>query len=74
MSIAQSQDVLQFEVRELIAEGDKVVVLGFENWKVKSTQKDFKTDWVHIYTIRGAEIIAVSIFGTTNVLADYQKD
>ena len=48
----QAQEAQQFEPREFIAEGDKVVVTGHSIWKVKATGKTYENPWVHIFTIK----------------------
>lgn len=74
VAISETQDPLQFEAKDFIADGDKVVVLGLERWKVKSTQKTFEANWVHVYTIKDAEITTVQILtNMTDVLAAYQN-
>lgn len=44
--------MLRFELREFIAEGDKVVVLGDAAWQVKATGRRFDTPWVRVFTLR----------------------
>jgi len=45
-SLADAQEVKQFELREVIAQGDKVVALAL-HWRVKSTGREFAADWAH---------------------------
>lgn len=56
-SLADSQDVLSFEPREFVAQGDKVVVLGTYNWRVKTTGRDWAGDWAHVFTVRDGQIV-----------------
>ena len=55
--MARDQEVLEFEPREFIAQGDKVVSLGNYRWRVKDTGREFKSDFVHIFTIRDGKIV-----------------
>jgi ketosteroid isomerase-like protein len=55
-SLAQSQTAQEFEPREYICQGDKVVVLGNQRWTVNSTGKAYRDDWAHVFTIRDGKI------------------
>ncbi len=41
---------LRFEPREFVAQGNKVVVLGHYQWRVKATGKEYASDFVHVCT------------------------
>ena|SRR2546428_13733723 len=72
--VARDQDVIEFEPREFVAQGDKVVVLGNYRWQVKDTNREFATDFVHIFTVRDGKIVAFrEHFDTAVVAAAYQK-
>jgi len=51
-SVGSTQDSLNFEPRELIAEGDRVIALGSYTWRVKATDREFTCDFAHAWTIR----------------------
>jgi ketosteroid isomerase-like protein len=51
-SVNDSQEVITFEPRELIAEGDRVVALGSYSWRVKANGREFGCDFAHVWTIR----------------------
>jgi len=73
-SLAESQDALQFEPQELIAEGDKVVSLGQYRWRVKATGREYGGDWVHVFTIRDGKIAGFQEYmDTAAAAAAYQK-
>ena len=55
-SLAEAQDVLSFNPQEFVAQGDKVVVLGDYSWRVKSTGREFGSDWVHVWTVRNGKL------------------
>ena|SRR5205085_4841322 len=55
-SLADSQDVLSFEPREFVAQGDKAVALGTYNWRVKRTGCEYGGDWAHVFTVRDGRI------------------
>src|SRR5712692_3182890 len=73
-TVARDQEVLEFEPREFVAQGDKVVSLGHYKWRVKDTGREFATDFVHIFTVRDGKIAAFrEHFDTAAVAAAYQK-
>src|SRR5689334_17617194 len=43
-TVARDQDVLRFEPREFVAQGDKVISLGDYKWRVRDTGREFATD------------------------------
>ena len=46
-----------FELREFVAEGDQVVVLGDYAWTVKATGRPFKSNFAHVATVRDGKIV-----------------
>ncbi len=63
--VDQSQQALQFEPREYIAQGDKVVALGHYAWSVKATDRVFESDWAEVFTIRDGKICGFREFAHT---------
>jgi len=45
--------VLELRPTEMVAQGDKVVVLGTFRGRAVPTGREWTTDFVHVYTIRG---------------------
>ena len=73
-TVARDQEVLEFEPTESVAQGDKVVSLGHYKWRVKETGREFESDFVHVFTIRGGKIVAFrEHFDSAVVAAAYQK-
>jgi len=73
-TVARDQDVLEFVPREFIAQGDQVVSLGNYRWRVKDTGREFKSDFVHIFTIRDGQIAGFrEHLDTAAAAAAYQK-
>jgi ketosteroid isomerase-like protein len=73
-SVAANQDVLQFEPRDFIAQGDRVVSLGDYEWRVKDTGREFASDFAHVFTIRDGKVVAFKeYFDSAVVAAAYQK-
>jgi ketosteroid isomerase-like protein len=73
-TLARDQEVIEFEPREFVAQGDKVVSLGHYKWRVKDTGRKYISDFVHIFTVREGKIVAFrEHFDTAVVAAAYQK-
>ena len=47
--VAQNLDFIEFSPREMIEQGDIVVVIGTSSARVEKTGKTIKDDWVHIF-------------------------
>jgi ketosteroid isomerase-like protein len=72
--MAELQEVLNFEPREFIAQGDKVVVVGTYSFRVKGTRQDFTSDWAHMFTVQNGKISRFQEFSdTAKVVAAYQR-
>jgi hypothetical protein len=48
--VGEHSENIHFEPRETIAQGNKVVVLGNYHWRIKSTGKEYQSDFVHVCT------------------------
>lgn len=63
-------DIQRFEPREFIAQGDRVIVLGSETARVRTTGKVVELDWVHVFAMRNRKVIAFQeFFDTAAVVA-----
>jgi uncharacterized protein len=72
--IDENQEPLSFEPRETIAQEDKVASLGAYHWRVKSTGREFRSDFCHLFTIRDGKISAFHEFTDTAAAANaYRK-
>ncbi len=54
--LAQAEDITDFEPREFIAQGDRVVVLGRSTATVRSTGRHYSTEWVHVCTVKDGKM------------------
>ena len=54
--LGETVEFQQFEPREFVAQGDTVVVLGFERNLIKPTGRTFEQEWAHVYTLRDGKI------------------
>lgn len=70
----ESEETTQFEVREYIAQGDRVVALGKYGATVKATHRSYASDWVHIFTVKNDKITSfVEFFDNALATRAYQK-
>jgi ketosteroid isomerase-like protein len=58
---------------EFLAQGDKVIVLGNERMRVKSNGQSYKTDWVHVWTVRRGKVAAFAEYTDTEVIVEVFK-
>lgn len=73
-ALDEAENITLFEPSEFITEGDKVVVLGKIAATVKSTNRSYETDWVHIMTVRDGKITNfLEFFDSAAVTQAFQK-
>ena len=61
--MGENQEVLEHDVTDFIASGDKVVAVGFIRARVKKTGNEVASDWAQIWTLRGGLVSAWKVFG-----------
>ena len=57
------------EPSEYVAQGDRVLVVGFAKGKVKATNKPFKDDWIFAITVRNGKVANIREYIDTQALA-----
>lgn len=57
------------EPPEFIAQGDRVVVVGFATGRIKATNKSFEDHWVFAITVRNGKLANVREYVDTQALA-----
>ena len=57
------------EPREFIAQGDRVLVVGFARGKIKATNKTFEDDWIFAITVRDGRLTNIREYIDTQALA-----
>jgi ketosteroid isomerase-like protein len=55
--------------REFVAQGDRVLVVGFASGKVKATNKPFEDDWIFAITVRDGRLTSIQEYIDTQALA-----
>lgn len=61
-------DILRFEPKEFVAQGDLVVVLGDDTSRVKATGKSVEFEWSHAFTVRDGKVVAFKEYGDVSAL------
>lgn len=64
-TLAGAIDILKFEPREFIAQGNKVVVLGEGRSRVKGQNEEFDDRWVDVLTVENGKITRYERYGDT---------
>jgi ketosteroid isomerase-like protein len=54
--VAATEDFQQFEPREFVAQGDKVVAIGHYRAVTKPTGRGFESDFVMVFTLRDGKV------------------
>jgi ketosteroid isomerase-like protein len=57
------------EPREFVAQGDRVLVVGFAKGKIKATNKTFEDDWIFAITVRDGRLTNIREYIDTQALA-----
>ena len=68
-AIGKAADIDKFEPLHFIAQGDRVIVLGRESVRVRSTKRPYSTEWAHSFTLRDGKISAFREYTDTNRIA-----
>jgi ketosteroid isomerase-like protein len=54
--IGETSETLKFEPQEYVANGDRVVALGVQDLRAKSTGKIARVDWAIDFTVRNGKV------------------
>ena len=57
------------EPREYVAQGDRVLVVGFARGKIKATNRTFEDHWVFAITVRDGKLASIREYVDTQALA-----
>jgi ketosteroid isomerase-like protein len=64
-ALSGAMDLLKYEPREFIAQGNKVVVLGESRYRVKGQKDEFDERWVDVLTVENGKITRYEQYGNT---------
>jgi ketosteroid isomerase-like protein len=70
MAFSQGVETSGMEVREFIAQGDKVVVLGQHTGRVRATGRSYDLNWAQVYTVREGKVAALHSYHDTYLVAE----
>ena len=57
------------EPREFVAQGDRVLVVGFARGTIKATNKTFEDNWIFAITVRDGKLTSIREYIDTQALA-----
>lgn len=67
--VAQHLAIEEFTLRQVIGQGEMVVVVGYERGKVKATGRSYEGEWAHFFTFKAGQVVAFKEFSNTAALA-----
>ncbi len=65
-NIVSNVDILDFKVNKMVADGNTVIVLGFEKQKIKKNGKILEQKWVQVYTVENGLITRMEEYANTD--------
>jgi uncharacterized protein len=66
----ESLEPRQFELRDFIAQGNKVVVLGYQRGQTKPTGRPYEIEFVHLWSVRDGKFTESWVFNDTAALVE----
>ena len=69
-SLGDTQEARQLELREHVAQDDRVVALGHYAWHVKATGKVWESDFAHVLSVRDGKLTRFQEYTDTAALGD----
>ena len=68
-------DVLEQKIKSFVEGEDKVIVIGYEHMKVKKTGLEYKSNWVHLYTLADGKVVEFEEFiDTAELVVAFNSD
>lgn len=68
--LSEETEILDFQPREFVADGDRVLVVGSERAKVRATNRTVELGWIMSFTVRGGKLAIFREYTDTKALAD----
>lgn len=66
---SETMETSFMEPREFVAQGDRVLVVGFATGKVKATNKTWEDHWIFAITVRNGKLTSIREYVDTQALA-----
>lgn len=72
--LGESSQATRFDIKECVAEGDKVVVIGEASWLVKAG-RSYEVPWTHLITMRDGKVASFeTIYDNTTAERAFSAD
>jgi ketosteroid isomerase-like protein len=72
-TLSETQEVVSFEPRQFVAQGNTVVALGRYAFRVKTSRQQFESDWAHVFAIENGKITKFQEFTDTAAVASAHR-
>jgi ketosteroid isomerase-like protein len=66
---SEKMETSVMELHEYVAQGDRVLVVGFAKGRIKATNKTWEDDWVFAITVRNGKLTNIREYIDTQALA-----
>lgn len=66
---SETMETSFLEIREFVAQGDRVLVVGFAKGSMKATNKTWEDHWVFAITVRNGKLTSIREYVDTQALA-----
>ena len=66
---SEKVETLFMEAREFVAQGDRVLIVGFARGRILATNKAFEDDWIFAITVRNGKLTNIREYIDTQALA-----
>jgi uncharacterized protein len=67
--VSEMVEISFLEPREFVAQGDRVLVVGFARGRIKATNRTFEDHWVFAITVRNGKLTNIQEYIDTQALA-----
>ena len=67
--LGQACDIKKFEPRDFVAQGNNVLVVGYEEGIARPTGRSYQTEWVHVFTIQDGKVVRFREFADSYAVA-----
>jgi ketosteroid isomerase-like protein len=69
-AVGESLKLQQFELRDFIAQGNKVAVLGYQKGQAKPTGRPYEIEFVHLWSTHDGKVTEFRVFNDTATLVE----
>ena len=59
-------ELQHMEIEQVVGDGDAIVVLGRERWRVRESGREFETIWANAVQVADRSIIRVTVYADTH--------